>query len=39
VIVNYGGATADEILSLANEIQQSVKSEFGIKLEMEVRIV
>jgi UDP-N-acetylmuramate dehydrogenase len=39
VIVNYGGATADEILSLANEIQESVKTEFGIKLEMEVRIV
>ncbi len=39
VIINFGDATAGEILGLANEIQQSVKSEFGIKLEMEVRIV
>ncbi len=39
VLVNYGGAEARDILDLAEKIVQSVKSTFGIKLEMEVRIV
>lgn len=39
VIVNHGGATADEILNLAREIQQSVKDQFGIDLVPEVNIV
>ncbi|MCK5170981.1 MAG: UDP-N-acetylmuramate dehydrogenase [Bacteroidales bacterium] len=39
VIVNYGGATGQEILYLAQEIQKSVKEKFGIEIEMEVNIV
>jgi UDP-N-acetylmuramate dehydrogenase len=39
VLVNFGGATGDKVISLANRIVESVKKSFGIKLEMEVRIV
>lgn len=39
VLVNYGDATADELLSLANRISDSVKKTFGIILDPEVRIV
>lgn len=39
VLVNFGAATADEILSLADRIAESVKKSFGIILEREVRIV
>lgn len=37
VIVNYGGATASEVISLADRIVDSVIKSFGIRLEMEVR--
>jgi UDP-N-acetylmuramate dehydrogenase len=39
VLVNYGGASADELLNLAGSIVESVKKTFGIKLETEVRIL
>ncbi|MCX6227303.1 MAG: UDP-N-acetylmuramate dehydrogenase [Bacteroidia bacterium] len=39
VLVNFGGASASEILGLADKIMESVKSTFGIKLEMEIRVI
>lgn len=39
VIVNYGGATGEEVLKLAHHIQQVVFDEFGIHLEPEVNII
>ena len=39
VLVNYGQATGTQILTLAKDIQASVKNKFGIKLEMEVNVV
>ena len=34
-IINFGGATAREVLALKNEIQKSVKEKFGIDLQPE----
>lgn len=39
VIVNYGDASGEEILALANDIRKSVQKQFGIKLEPEVNII
>lgn len=39
VIVNHNGASAGNILSLAEEIQESVKKKFGVVLEREVNII
>jgi UDP-N-acetylmuramate dehydrogenase len=39
IIVNYGGAAGAEILSLAEQIRESVLDKFGISLEREVEIV
>jgi len=39
VIVNNGGATASQVMELADKITESVRKRFGIKLEMEVRVV
>lgn len=39
VLVNYGKATGNEVLNLANEIVKTVENKFGILLEMEVNLV
>lgn len=39
VLVNYGNATGQEIIALAETIQQSVKDKFGIAIVPEVNLV
>ena len=39
VLVNYGGATGEEVLNLANQIISSVYQKFGIKLTPEVNLI
>jgi UDP-N-acetylmuramate dehydrogenase len=39
VIVNYGNATADEILSFADQMNNDFENNFGVRLEPEVRII
>jgi len=38
VLVNYGGASAEEVLHLAGEIQLSVREAFDLDLEIEPRV-
>jgi UDP-N-acetylmuramate dehydrogenase len=39
VLVNYGGAKANELLALAKKIEDQVVKKFGIKLKKEVNVV
>lgn len=39
VIVNYGGASADEIVAISNMVISEVQKRFGIKLKPEVQFV
>lgn len=39
VLVNYGSASGQEILALANEIRQAVRERFSIEIEPEVNIL
>ncbi|MCE7062628.1 UDP-N-acetylmuramate dehydrogenase [Dyadobacter sp. CY343] len=39
VLVNYGGGTGHEIKQLSEQIQESVKSKFGISLNAEVNFI
>ena len=39
VLVNLGGATAEEVMTLANTVSDDVKDKFGIRISPEVNIV
>ena len=39
VLVNYGGATGQEILAVSRDIQQTVFKKFGIHIEAEVNVI
>ncbi|WP_243018146.1 MULTISPECIES: UDP-N-acetylmuramate dehydrogenase [Candidatus Cardinium] len=39
ILVNYGGATGQDIINLANQVKQKVKNQFNITLMPEVNIV
>jgi len=39
VLVNHGNASGAEVLQLAQKIQQSVFTKFGVRLEMEVNVI
>ena len=39
VLVNYGGATGNEVYQLALDIQKSVRDKFGINIQLEVNLV
>jgi len=39
VLVNYGGATAAELVHVATQVQADVLAKFGVSLEMEVNLI
>ncbi|MFI3305235.1 MAG: UDP-N-acetylmuramate dehydrogenase [Rikenellaceae bacterium] len=39
VLVNYGGATGEEIIALARKIQRMIVERFGVEIETEVNIL
>jgi UDP-N-acetylmuramate dehydrogenase len=39
VLVNYGGASGEDIFTLAQQVQKSVNEKFGIELQTEVNII
>ena len=39
VLVNYGGATAAELVHVATQVQADVLAKFGVALEMEVNLI
>ncbi len=39
VLVNYGGATANELVAVAHQVQHDVQAAFGVALEMEVNLI
>ncbi|MBR6614484.1 MAG: UDP-N-acetylenolpyruvoylglucosamine reductase, partial [Lachnospiraceae bacterium] len=38
-VINKGGATATDIYELCKEVEKRVKAEFGVSLEMEVKLL
>jgi UDP-N-acetylmuramate dehydrogenase len=38
-VVNTGGATASDVLGVIDEVRDRVKREYGIELQLEVKII
>ena len=39
VLVNYGGATGNEVIAFAKEVVQCVRQKFGVEISPEVNIL
>ncbi|MBO5963597.1 MAG: UDP-N-acetylenolpyruvoylglucosamine reductase, partial [Bacteroidales bacterium] len=39
VMVNYGGATGEDVLNFANFVIEKVKEKFDVKLEIEAHLI
>ena len=39
VLVNFGGATGEEVIRLAHHVQRAVEERFGVRIEPEVNIL
>lgn len=39
VLVNYGGATGDELIALAQQVQASVYEKYGVRIQPEVNVI
>jgi len=39
VLVNYGGATGDELIALAQQVQASVYEKYGVQIQPEVNVI
>ena len=39
IFINYGGATAWDVIGFAGEVQQKVKDDFGVSLKPELRLI
>jgi len=39
VLVNYGGASGDDVLALARKVQEAVRTKFGVEIAAEVNVV
>jgi len=37
--VNYGGATGDELIALAQQVQTSVHEKYGVRIQPEVNVI
>lgn len=38
-VINRGGATAQNVLDLVQHVQEEVKKQFGVELELEVKLL
>lgn len=38
-VINRGGATAQNVMDLVRQVQNEVKKQFGVELELEVKLL
>jgi UDP-N-acetylmuramate dehydrogenase len=38
-VINAGGATAGDILSLIEEVRDKVRAEYAVELELEIKVI